>query len=190
MTTKPGDPAPSPDRLAPKPEPKRPYHVGVAVGLTTGLYAASLLAASRIQFDADRALIEDRTPVERAIQVLGDHHDGMGDRLAEARDAYGAGAAGFDAMTERLADLDHSLLTLDQTVAAVERLAASISTRLALPDVPRARSGTATGGGSGGSTSGGGGGSTTTVKPPKAAPPPPAAAPPPATAVTGGSGAP
>jgi hypothetical protein len=177
------------DGPAPKPAPKRPYHVGVAVGLTTGVYAVSLLGASRIQFETDRELIADRTPVERAIEVLGDHHDGLGERLDAARDAYAAGAAGYDAMTERLADLDRHLLTLDETVIAVERLAASISTRLALPDVPRPRAGTATGGGSGGSSAGGGA-TTTTVKPPKAAPPPPAAAPPPANATTGGSGAP
>ena len=38
-------------------EARRPYHVGVALGLSTGLYALSLAAVTTFQVAEDRALI-------------------------------------------------------------------------------------------------------------------------------------
>ena len=141
-----------PDRLAPSrpatPEPKRPYHVGVAIGVTTGAYALSLLATSTLQIQQDRALIADRHPVDAAIMVLGDDHDQMEMRLQRARTRYGDGAEGYGALVARLDKLRERLAKMDKTVTSIERannvLAASI------PGVPAtARSSTrgSTGGG-------------------------------------------
>ena len=170
---------------APKPkassgtDPKRPYHVGVALGLTAGLYAASLLATARLQIAADRDLIESRTPVEAAISALGDHHDWMDGRLEDARTQYSIGSTGYDTVRARLATLDEQLAKLNKIVEQVEKIGAAMPALLDLPGVPTvtrsASGGSKTGGGS--STSGGS----------KSKPPPPAPAAPPPPPATGGS---
>lgn len=165
-----------------KPEPKRPYHVGVAVGLTTSVYAATLLLSTRLQIEADRALIADRDPVQVAIQALGSHHDSMTDSLEQSRDQYNAAVGGYNSVVASLDQLDERLASVSGTVQAVEKLGASISTSLALPAIPTRGSN----GGTASSRSGGGGG--TTTKPPAAAPK--AAPPPPTSGSTGASGAP
>ena len=164
--------------------PKRPYHVGVAIGLTTGAYAASLLVVSRLQIATDRGIIADRTPVEAAIAALGDHHDWMDDRLAEARSQYAIGAAGFEELQARLARMDGQLAKLDSVVRSVEQLGNSLSTTLQLPAVPPRSTSAGSGGGSGGSSGGSSGGGTI-----KAPPPAPKPAPaPPTSGQTGASG--
>ena len=190
-----GKHGPAKPKASPGADPKRPYHVGVALGLTTGVYAASLLVTARLQIAADRDLIRDRTPVEAAISSLGDHHAWMDDRLGEARAQYSIGTTGYEALRSRLATLDQRLTKLDQVVDKVEELGAKLPMLLDVPYGPaitRSQSGGSQSGGSqsGGSQSGGGqsgGGSKT--KPPPAAPAPPP--PPPATGGTSGaSGAP
>ena len=165
-----------------RPEPKRPYHVGVAVGLTTSVYAATLLLATRLQIDADRALIEERDPVQAAIHALGNHHESLTDLLEQSRQQYNAAVGGYNSVVASLDQLDARLAGVDSTIQSVEKLGASISLSLSLPSVPvRSSSG---GTASSGKSSGGGGG---TTKPRAPAPPPP---PPPTGGSTGASGAP
>jgi hypothetical protein len=165
---------------AKRPDAKRPYHVGVAVGVATTVYAVTLVAASRLQLDADRGLIADRAPVQDALTLLDDHHDWLESRLGGARLQYAERADGYTAVTDRLTTLQARLASLDRSVAAVEKLGNSMSLTLSLPAVPVHRS---QGSGNGGSASGGG-----TSKPPSAVRPP---KPPPATSgSTGASGAP
>lgn len=164
------------------PEPKRPYHVGVAIGVTTGAYALSLLATSTLQIQQDRALILDRHPVDVAITVLGDDHDEMESRLQLARTRYADGAEGYGALIARLDKLHARLAKMDKTVTSIERannvLAASI------PGVPGAVRSSARG-----STGGGNGGSVASA--PRTVPAaPPAAAAPPTSGSTGASGKP
>lgn len=165
-----------------KAEPKRPYHVGVAIGISTGLYAASLLVTTQAQIATDHALIADREPVQRAIGLLGAHHDWLESRLEAARADYATGASGYDGIADRMIALGDRLAAMDRTVASLERLSASLSVDLSLPTAPRAQPGGTTR-----SSGGGGGGTTPRVKPPPAAPPP-AAQPPPTSGNTGASG--
>ena len=162
-------------------DPKRPYHVGVALGLTTGLYAATLLTAARLQIDADRDLIESRTPVEAAISALGDHHDWMDGRLEEARTQYSVGTTGYESVRARLTTLDEQLANLNKIVEEVEKIGAALPASLDLPGVP-----TVTRSASGGSKSSGG---SATSGGSKAKPPPAPAAPPPPPATGGSTGA-
>jgi hypothetical protein len=165
-------------------EPRRPYHLGVAVGLTTSLYAATLVLTTQLQIESDRAVIADRDPVQAAIVALGDHHASLTDMLDQSRNQYNAALDGYDAVIASLDRLDERLAVVDGSVRAAERLGASISSNLSLPPVPVRSSK----GGSGGSASAkGSGGGGKPVKPPAAAPPP---APPPTSGSTGASGAP
>jgi len=178
-----------PEPAAPRPavpEPKRPYHLGVAIGVTTGAYALSLMAASTLQIQHDRALIADRHPVEVAVSVLGSNHDAMESRLELARSRYADGADGYGVLIARLDKMRARLEKMDRTVAAIERDSGSIAARI--PGVPvagsrQARASTGRSGGGGSS----GGGSTAPRTVPGA---PAAAAPPPVSAGTGASGAP
>jgi hypothetical protein len=171
-------------KASPAAETKRPFHLGVAVGLTTGAYAASLLVAARLQIDADRSIIEDRTPVEAAISALGDHHDWMDDRLVEARSQYAIGAASYVELQARLASMDKRLAKLDSVLGTIEELGASIRASLARPNLPSVGwTGSHQGGGNTSGNSGGSG----TADPPAAPTPPP---PPPTGGSTGASGAP
>lgn len=160
------------------PEPKRPYHVPVAIGLTTGVYAMSLLAATSLQIEADRALIADRAPVQAAIEALDVHHDRMESDLARAGLQYQEGTTGYDALAGRLAELNAKLTAVYKKVDSVERLSTSLPTELFLPSVPRTS-------GRGGSSAGAPQGGTKAVKLPPA---PRAAAPPPTNGSTGASG--
>lgn len=173
-----------PTKTSPTADPKRPYHVGVAIGLTTGIYAASLFAAARLQIASDRELIEDRTPVEAAISALGDHHDWMDGRLEDARAQYAIGTTGYDALRARLAALDQRLSQLDKVVDRVEKIGATLPASLNLPALTTPRS-------SGGGTSSAGQSSSGGSKPKRLPAAPAAPPPPPATGgTTGASGAP
>ena len=166
------------DRPRPaSPEPKRPYHLGVALGLTTGVYAMSLLVTTTFQVDHDRALIVDRDPVQAAIDALDRHHDLMEASLLRARLRYEDGSAGYAAIAERLAALEARLAETDRSVSAAEKLGASLPGELYLPNIPRSkpRSGSSGGGRSGGVT---------------LPPAPPAVTPPSTDGTTGASGAP
>lgn len=167
------------------PEPKRPYHVAIAVGLSTGVYALSLLATTTWQIDADRALIADRTPMSDAISLLADHHARLESNLVDARDKYAERVNGFDGLSGRLAALDDRLASMHKTVAAIEKLSASLSVDLALPSVPAPRSQGSSPAAAAPIKSGGG---TTAVNPPPPPPPPAAPPPPPTSAQTGASG--
>ena len=169
------------------PEPRRPYHLGVAVGVTTGAYAISLMAASTLQIQHDRALIEDRQPVAEAIVLLGDHHDDMRTRLDLARARYAVGADSYGVLISRLDAMRAHLAAMDKTVTAIERangvLAASI---------PGAAGGTGhAGSGSTGSSGSRGGSSGSGSTPPRTVPAaPPPVAQPPTSGSTGASGKP
>lgn len=168
------------------PEPKRPYHVGVALGLTTGAYALSLMAASTLQIQHDRTLIADRDPMQAAITLLGSHHDEMEPRLEAARTRYSDGTDGYGALATRLDALRERLAKMDKTVAAIERDSGTLAAKV--PGIPsgmnRSTQGTGSRSSSGGST-----GAVTTA--PRAIPPAPKpVAKPPVSGSTGASGAP
>lgn len=177
----PATPKPATARSATS-EPRKPYHLGVAIGVTTGAYALSLLATSSLQIQHDRALIADRHPVVSAIDVLGSHHDEMESRLEWARARYTLGADGYGALIARLDTMHERLAKMDRTVAGIERASGALAARI--PGVPNGGGGSGHGAGGG---SGGGSGSTS----PRTVPAAPApVAQPPVSGSTGASGAP
>jgi hypothetical protein len=166
-------------------DPKRPYHVGVAVGLTTGAYALSLLAATSLQIQHDRALILDRSPVVAAIDALGSHHAVMESRLELARAQYSDGADGYGALITRLDKMRERLAGMDRTVSGIEQASGALAA--GIPGAPG--SGRAAQGSTSRSSGRGSSGSGSTA--PRTVPgaPPPVAAPP-TSGSTGASGKP
>ena len=155
----------------------------MAIGVTTGAYALSLLATSTLQIQQDRALIVDRHPVDAAIMVLGDDHDQMEMRLQCARTRYADGADGYGALITRLDRLRERLAKMDRTVTSIERASSVLAA--SIPGVPASVRSSARG------STGGGGSSRSGTSAPRTVPgaPPPAAAPP-TSGSTGASGAP
>ena len=178
------------DRPKPAPaDPKRPYHVGVAIGVTTGAYALSLLAASTLQIQHDQALIVDRQPMAAAIDVLGSTHDEMETRLEAARARYADGTDGYGALIARLDKMRNRLAKMGQTVAGIEQdsgwLAASVPGTGGLSRGVTRSTGSTTSRSTGGSSTG------SVATAPRSVPAAPAAAaPPPVSSTTAASGKP
>ena len=59
MTSEQNVPAAKP---RPDESPRRPYHLGVALGLSTATYAVTLAAVTCLQVADDRALLAEREP--------------------------------------------------------------------------------------------------------------------------------
>jgi len=141
-------------------EPRRPFHIGVLVGLSTGMYAFSLAAVTTLQVASDQTLIEERAPVSDAIGLLADHHDRLAARLDLARRRYEEASGGYGDLSDRLTAVHHDIETLGRSVTTIEGSALALPGQLDLPAVLR-------------------------IAPPRAAPPPPATH-----ATTGASGKP
>jgi hypothetical protein len=162
-----------------KAEPRRPYHIGVAVGLCAGVYAGSLAAVTVLQIDRDRALIADRAPVNEAIGLLAGHNDRMTKAIEAADTEFRRAAQGYDGVSQGALDLDTAVKRLTARVAAITGSAGKLPDSLRLPTVSSSG-----GGGGGGKASTGGSSRSGSISLPKPRP----AAPPPANATTGASG--
>jgi hypothetical protein len=111
-------------RAAPSktPDPKRPYHLGMAIGISAGLYAASLATVTTLQVDADRTVIADRQPVRDAIDVLDRHHEELAGRLGAARASYSDATVRYGSVAEGLKAVHDRLVALGTEVAALDRV--------------------------------------------------------------------
>lgn len=151
-------------------ETRRPYHLGVALGLTAGVYACSLAAVSLLQIDRDRALIADRQPVNDAIELLGRHHDDMAADLDRAGAVFEDASSRYGALAGDLQELHSDVVRLSKKLQAINGLTA------------------VNGAGLGGVVLRGGGGTLPSVS--KSAPKSGGGSKPPANGTTGASGAP
>ncbi len=126
----------------PASEPRRPYHVGVAIGLSAGVYATSLAAVTVLQMDQDRALATDRQPVGDAISLLADHHDAMEADIAAARSVYEEASERYGLVVGDIGDLHASVKRLGRTIARIEGSSSSLSLPglIRLPTVGRSSS--------------------------------------------------
>jgi len=118
-------------------EVRRPYHLGVLLGVSAGAYAVSLAGVSFLQASTEAATAAVRAPALSAIDGMAADNDrlervvaGIRERLATTGDGYGAAAA-------TLADLEVQLDALAVTVAEVEGQSLKLPTRISLPSAPR-----------------------------------------------------
>ena len=151
---------------------RRPYHLGVAIGFSAGIYATSLAAVTMLQVDQDRRVVSDREPVGDAIDLLADHHDAMEEDLAAARTVFDEASGRYASVVADIGTLHTSVKRLGRTIARIEGSSATLTLPglISLPSVTRSASRSGGSGSSGSSSS-------SASKP---APPPPS---------NGGSGA-
>ena len=121
------------------PEPRRPYHIGVLIGLSTGAYALSLAAVTTLQVASDQALIDERAPMRMAIDLLADHHDRMAAGMDAARRGYDAASGGYESLSDRIEAVHDGLGRLNRTVTRIEGSADQLPGSLNLPPVPQLR---------------------------------------------------
>ena len=150
------------DAAKPAGATRRPYHVGVAIGLSTSAYAMVLAGVTSAQADHDRRVISDREPMVDAVSLLASGHDRMQARIEAARSRYAAASDRYAQAAQQLGALQADLDRLARTLTRIE------GTTFAAP--PRISAPAAAG-----------------VRPLAAAPAP---APPPTQATTGASGKP
>lgn len=115
---------------------KIPYHLGVAIGLSTTAYALSMTVVTGLQIEHDRALIEDRRPVEDAIAMLGAHHERIAAQLEEALKRYESGSQDYEAISARLREVRAQIERLGLSVESIEGMAGLLPSQLRLPAIP------------------------------------------------------
>jgi hypothetical protein len=118
-------------------EARRPYHVGVFLGVSAGLYAVSLAGVTALQSSAERAVAAGQAPTVAAVEALGAGHDALERRLASGGSAYEAAAARYARTAESLAALERQLDSLATSVGKVAGVASHLPAHVALPSLPQ-----------------------------------------------------
>jgi len=116
---------------------RRPPHLGVMLGLSTGAYALSLAVVTAFQARTDAAVLNDRAPTADAIARLGAGNDALETRAAAAADAYRHATGAYERVTSTVADVEARLAELAAAVQAVDGAASALPNRVALPRVTR-----------------------------------------------------
>ncbi len=106
---------------------RRPLHVAVALGVTAGLYAASLAGVTALQAGADARLAAERAPAAAAADALRSSHDRVEAELARIAAGFTSVAGTYRQIADEIAGHEAELALLGAQVAAVEGSAASLS---------------------------------------------------------------
>jgi uncharacterized membrane protein YgcG len=156
----------------PKPEPRRPYHVGMSIGMCAGVYAGSLAVVSMLQIDHDQAVIRDRAPIGEAIELLGSQNEVMSSKIDVAVYGYRHASDRYDIVAQGVVGLQSAVERLSTRVQDIKGSAMKLPDAIALPPIPRDRVASSGGGNGSSGSSGSGSGSSTSNPKPKPAPPP------------------
>jgi hypothetical protein len=118
-------------------ERRRPYHLGVFLGLSAGAYAACLAGVTALQADADAQLAAARQPGFAAAARLSIANDELAARLDAVATAYSEAAQHYDRVGAGLSDFEAELQRLAAIVSSVQGAAQALPNRVALPSVSR-----------------------------------------------------
>lgn len=123
-------------------EPRRPYHLAVAAGLSVAVYAASLAGVTALQAGQNAALAAARAPAAGRVADLRRRNDALQTAVASTAQRYEQAAGAYERLRGQLDRLSTDLATLDGTVGAVVGGAANLPTSVSLPPVasPMSRS--------------------------------------------------
>ncbi len=121
--------------------PRLPPHIAVLVGVSAGVYAASLAGVTAVQSETDAGLAEARAPYQAAAGAAAADHDRLEATLESALRRYDGLAERYRAAGDAMTDAEVGLDSLAERAAALTESAASLPTRFSLPavrSVPRA----------------------------------------------------
>lgn len=117
--------------------PAVPAHVGTMLGLSVAGYGVALALVTGLQASTEAATNANRAPVAAVIDRIAAGHDQLGRNLDDAATAYGAAAADYQAIADRLAGVEQHLTSLSTTVSAVDGASKALPASVALPPVVR-----------------------------------------------------
>lgn len=118
-------------------EARRPYHVGVFLGLSAAAYAVSLAGVTALQSSSEQALAAAQAPSIAALQAVTAGHDDLERQLAAGGAAYEAAAGGYQRASDSLGSLEQELEGLSASVGKVTGVASALPNRVALPSLPK-----------------------------------------------------
>lgn len=127
---------------APVRESRRPYHLGVAIGLSAGVYATSLAAVTILQIDQDKRLAADRQPVGDAISMLGYHNDRLAAGLADASSVFDEASQRYGSVVDDIGELHVAVKKLGKVIGRIEGTSTDFQLPglIRLPSVPNSAS--------------------------------------------------
>ncbi|MEO8229472.1 MAG: hypothetical protein ABI628_06890 [Chloroflexota bacterium] len=127
---------------APAIEARRPYHLGVAIGLSAGVYASSLAVVSILQIEQDGQIAADRRPVGDAISMLGVHNDAMESDLQAARSVFDEASVRYGSVVSDIGELHVAVKQLGKTIVRLEGTSTDfrLPSIVSLPSVPQGTS--------------------------------------------------
>ena len=105
---------------------RRPVHVAVAVGVSAGLYAASLAGVTALQAGSDAGLAAERAPAAAARPARRGSHDAAEAAAARIEASYANASSAYQAVADGIALHEASLGELGKQVKAVEGSASSL----------------------------------------------------------------
>jgi len=116
---------------------RRPIHVGMLLGLSTGLYATTLTGVAVLQQQADRELAAARAPAVAQVAELRAMNRRLADAMNRLADQERALGADYDGLRSGIDAAESALTDLAGVVGDVKGAAAALPERIALPPVPR-----------------------------------------------------
>ena len=115
--------------------PTVPSHVGTMLGLSVAGYGVALALVTGLQESSEAAINADRAPVAAAIDQIAAGHDRLDRNLQDVAGRYGAAAADYQAIVDRLAGVEDGLAALAKSVTAVDGASKALPASVALPPV-------------------------------------------------------
>lgn len=122
-------------------ETRRPIHLGIVIGISTGVYALSLAGVTGLQSGQNAQLAADRGPASDVAARLEAANAALEARLSAAQAAFDASVSSYSAVSDDLATYEGKLNALGKTVGSLVK-GASVS--VSLPkggSLPRVSSG-------------------------------------------------
>ena len=119
---------------------RRPLHLAVLVGVSTGTYAIALAGVTALQSASDAAIAADRAPYELAADRLAAGHDRVEAALEDAGRDYDLLASSYDGLAPRLVDMEASLQGLGDRAIRLSDSIGSLPSRVSVPRMPTIRS--------------------------------------------------
>lgn len=118
---------------------RRPLHLAVTLGVSAGMYAASLAAVTSLQAGRDADAAANAAPAEAALAAVRNANDRLARGVDAASSAFEAAGAGYQSVAAGLARTDARLGKLAASVASIEGAAVRLPASAPLPAVGSAR---------------------------------------------------
>jgi len=116
---------------------RRPYHLGVLLGLSAAAYAGTLAVVTAEQAAADSRVAAARDPILQVVDALRVGNERLERGLAVISHRSNTGLEAYDRLSIAIGRLDRDLDALATVVANIQGASRDLPTKVALPQVTR-----------------------------------------------------